>query len=709
MFALYGMLYSQQANIDLDVTATSKKGPNEPEVSYNGNSGKIQNVHPKPILSNAEDIYTVIPNDGGSSQNGRAPMGGRRYIRTVYLVKPSEMAAFGTGGDVIKNLVWEYLTNNLNFGQDIPTRCDSLKIWMQNTTDVTNTKSTNWVTATTGMTLVYNGNYVIPSGEYGQLIVVNMGGPGTSTMTTAAGQGLYIAFEYTNNSPGLISSVVSGANVTCNYQGLAAGCLTGQSQTAHVATMGASNFRPVTHLGKGSEPIYTDVASIGGIYGLREALVCPCPDSNKITVIVDHLRRAVTDTLTVTTQVINVAGGGVKATWTDVIISDTIRNYYLNYSYLKSSDDDKADSIVASVTTGISSNENVLFNNAGFEFKYSRLNTNSYYNNVNLFAFGGVGPGAANRELAARFHTPCEIKLTSVDYGFFTTTSNAGYQIKIYAGGNAPGNVIYTSPALLSGPNTGVEKDTSHYFPTALTIPAGDYYVSLVQTTGTNPGFAYYGEAPIRQNCFYLYNGTTWIEMSTVPANVFNVRMIAHTALSLNIGAYLEGFFDGNTMIADTVVVVAHSMTSPYAVVDVAAAEVNSSGIGTFSFTKLNSDSCYLYAAKHRNHIQTWSHLVCENIDICGETFDFRSASSQTYSDNVKFIPGSPGGWAFYGGEVIQDATVDLSDITAIFNDAAVFTGGYVISDANGDQFVDISDINIAFNNSTNFVSEIAP
>lgn len=713
LFVSSSSLYSQD-NIDLDLSRKEKSKSQLETKDFIKNTSNIPASRNNMHLPNtdATSLIAAIPNDGGSSQNGRAPMGGRRFIRTVYLIKPSEMAAFGTGGDLITHIAWEYLTNNLNFGQNIPTKCDSLKIWFQNTTDVTNTKSTSWATAVTGMTLVYNGNYVLPSGEFGQFGTVNLGGTGTSPFTSAAGNGLYVAFEYTNNAPGRIAALTSSANITCNYQGLVSGCLTGQSQISHAATMGASSFRPVTYLGKGSPAdVFVDVANVAGIYLPNQSLICPCPDTNKLSVVVDHLRFGVIDTLFVNTRVLNLNGGAVKEEWNDMIITnDSVRNYYLYHNYLKDGDTKKVDSIVVTIDTILG--ENVLYNNAAYTLKYSTLNTVSYFDNINLFAFGGVGPGL-NGEIAARFQTSCPIKLCAVQHGFLSATSNVPYQIKIYSGGNGSGNLVYTSPPLLSGPNVSpaVEKDTIHYLTSPVTIPAGDYYVSMVQTSATNPGFAYYGESPIRQNVYYFWNGTVWTEFSSVPTNAFNVKIIPHTTLQLQISMWLEGFFNGTSMTGDTIKAIARSL-STLEPIDTAIAYVGSTGIGNFDFCKLNNDSCYIYQLRHRNHIQTWSHQACEMIDICGKNYNFQSNITSAYGNNMIFITADnsgAGGYGFYTSDVNQDDVVDGADCSDIDNDASNFASGYLVTDVNGDEAVEGVDLAYCDNNSSNFIAAAIP
>ncbi|MCB0728565.1 MAG: hypothetical protein KDD00_13975 [Ignavibacteriae bacterium] len=65
--------------------------------------------------------------------------------------------------------------------------------------------------------------------------------------------------------------------------------------------------------------------------------------------------------------------------------------------------------------------------------------------------------------------------------------------------------------------------------------------------------------------------------------------------------------------------------------------------------------------------------------------------------------------YCFFGGEVIKDGVVDLSDIVQAGNDATTFESGYTNSDVNGDMLVDLSDVVFVQNNSTQFVTSITP
>lgn len=183
------------------------------------------------------DYYDAIVSDNSTSGNMRAPHGLFRYGRGVILIKPTEMAASGiVNGNVINAIAFNYLV-----GQDVATS-GSLILYLQNTTDVTNTKSTTWATAISGMTTVSNATFNIPNTAGNVYIPFSGGSPFTYT-----GSGVYVAFDFQNPS-GAVPAV--GATVDCNSTGLSGGFKGAQSNTAAQTTIAASNFRPAIKLGK---------------------------------------------------------------------------------------------------------------------------------------------------------------------------------------------------------------------------------------------------------------------------------------------------------------------------------------------------------------------------------------------------------------------------------------------------------------------------
>lgn len=186
--------------------------------------------------SQETQYYNALPNNGSTSGNSRAPQGLQRYSRTVYIITATEMASSGlVNGDIINSIGFNYST-----AQDIPTTGNFI-VYLENTSDVTNTKSTTWSTAISGMTTVSNSSVTIPS-QVGQ---VNFPFSGGSSFTYTGGS-IYVAFEYQNPS----SAVASTANVALCSTTLTNGLKSGQSTTALPTTIAASNWRPETYLGK---------------------------------------------------------------------------------------------------------------------------------------------------------------------------------------------------------------------------------------------------------------------------------------------------------------------------------------------------------------------------------------------------------------------------------------------------------------------------
>src|SRR5262245_32593534 len=90
--------------------------------------------------------FTVLPNDNSTSGNERCPMLRNRFGRSIYLITAAELAANGlVSGSAITGIGWNYQT-----AQGV-SAATPLIVYLQNTADVTNTKSTTWATAITGM------------------------------------------------------------------------------------------------------------------------------------------------------------------------------------------------------------------------------------------------------------------------------------------------------------------------------------------------------------------------------------------------------------------------------------------------------------------------------------------------------------------------------------------------------------------------------
>jgi photosystem II stability/assembly factor-like uncharacterized protein len=179
----------------------------------------------------------------------------------------------------------------------------------------------------------------------------------------------------------------------------------------------------------------------------------------------------------------------------------------------------------------------------------------------------------------------------------------------------------------------------------------------------------------------------------------------APATISLNLKVGIQGLWNGTTQVADTVKCHLRSSVSPYSEIGVAAAVVNSSGNGTFTFSAVPSGSYYIEVTQ-RNSIETWSKLPQAFVLGGSYNYDFTTSAAQAYGNNLVLKSGR---YCDYSGDVNQDGFVNLTDVISTFNASSVFTSGYAVTDINGDLIVDLSDITIAFNNSNIFVQKSTP
>jgi len=178
----------------------------------------------------------------------------------------------------------------------------------------------------------------------------------------------------------------------------------------------------------------------------------------------------------------------------------------------------------------------------------------------------------------------------------------------------------------------------------------------------------------------------------------------------LNLTVLIQGFYNSssNALILDTVKVYVRNSTSPFAIIDSSKAYLNAGGQAAVYFTNVSNGVNYYLEVRHRNSIHTWSKTV--QIFTGGVmNYDFTTAASKAFGDNMLQVDSSPNEFAIYGGDVNQDETVDLTDVLLTYNDANTFTTGYAVTDLNGDSQTDLTDVILAYNNSAGFVAAVKP
>lgn len=184
------------------------------------------------------------------------------------------------------------------------------------------------------------------------------------------------------------------------------------------------------------------------------------------------------------------------------------------------------------------------------------------------------------------------------------------------------------------------------------------------------------------------------------------------TVGTLDVSVIMEGFYDpaaNNMRLSDIATAYFRNSTSPYAIVDSSTALINATTF-TGSFLMDNAPTgTYYIVVKHRNTIETWSAGTISYTQPSTVSYNFTTAASQAFGNNMVQVDDSPLRFGIFSGDVTQDGIVDGSDAAIIDNDAFNFVTGYVPSDLTGDGIVDGSDAAIADNNAANFVSVIRP
>ncbi|OIP00875.1 MAG: hypothetical protein AUJ98_06245 [Bacteroidetes bacterium CG2_30_33_31] len=457
-------------------------------------------------IAQATLIHTA-PSVFNGTSGSRAPNGtsAHAYFRAVTIVKASELSSGIPNNTSIKSFGFVYNTgaSTSNSG--------TLNIYLVNTTDTTNLKSTTWATAITGMTLVYSGTYTVPATVGVSTVDVTLTTPYTYT-----GAGLYLAYDW--NSTG--SYATTGAIYQCNTNIPSAVKMATSATTAPTALSSSSSFRPLFRFGF-NNPYSTDAAVVEA-YTLGKL---PIPFGNPYNVSA-VIKNQGSDTLFGRKSYLNISGAN---TYSDSVSIDTL----LPGNQRLVSFGNFIPTIVGanSVVVSLPSDQN---NTNNSKTKSTTTTLNSYSYAQGSTPAGGVGFNGATGDFVAKFTTNIQKSLNQVDVNF--TSSGNSFQIGVWnkdAFGN-PDSLLYTSPTYIS--STGVYTVLIN---PPVVIPAGSFFVGVRQLGTTNIGFAYQTESPIRGSSFYYAAPTgdsVWNDFA--PDNAFRFMIEPKFALPNDVGVY---------------------------------------------------------------------------------------------------------------------------------------------------------------------------
>ncbi|MCC7029167.1 MAG: DNRLRE domain-containing protein, partial [Chitinophagaceae bacterium] len=450
-------------------------------------------------LTSLTDVFsqcaTTIIASGGTSGTARCPMTRYRNARSHYLITAAEMTAAGFGpGNSIDGISWNYATAPTISG------IGNLKVYLENTADVANIKGNNFATAIVPMTMAHSAPVTLPAAA-GFFNITFSGG----TPFTYSGGGVYVAFDW-DYCAGTLDAV---GVVSCNTA-LASGLqgLQNAGACAVLTGLAASAFRPDTRF---ISTVVNDVKA-DYIYTIGEMPLTFAPN---------HVVQA---------RVVN--------------RSNTVfTNYNVNLDILGANSFSNVQTIgtlgacaTATVTFPPFTPASIGIDTVRITLPADNNNANNkkdvlqtVSNNRYSYRYGGeapvtgVGVNAATGVISARFATNTPLTLTDVNVQFNST--GQPYKIAIY-----PDNL--GTPALVPLYIDATDRITTNLpaadqtLTTPVTVPAGNFYVTIHQTGLTNMGVIYAAEAPLRTGTFHYASPAppaSWLDLA--PANGFRTLL----------------------------------------------------------------------------------------------------------------------------------------------------------------------------------------
>lgn len=443
------------------------------------------------LLLFATDVFagcpiTALPNNGGNSGFARCPSTRYRKAQSVYIITAAELAANGMiSGQNITSIGWNYLTAPVTAGTG------TLVVYLQNTTDVTNLKSTAWATAITGMTTVHNAATLLPGTAGAFDFTLSGGSPFTYT-----GGGLYVAFDWCYLSPNPLSTT---AAVSCNNT-LANGLLGLQNTTATVCTpltpTAGSAFRPETRFTQTGLNIDAKVDLIYTYGSLPNVFTAGHQMQARIT-----------------------NNGNTSLTSYPVTLSITGANSFSDVQNITLAPCSSTTVTFNGFTPSATGTNTVVVSVPSDDNNANNSQTLSQPVTSNLYSYkysapitGGVGFGAGVfGAFVSRFNSASAAQINEVKVDFQAVTAGTVRDIRIGVWGDnvgVPGTLLYSSPSVIS---ISTAAQTA-FIPISPTVSVtGTFYVGIIQETSStgNIAFSYQTENPSRFGTFFFANSLT--------------------------------------------------------------------------------------------------------------------------------------------------------------------------------------------------------
>lgn len=432
------------------------------------------------LMAQAMAIFEAPQNNITTTQL-RAPNGlsSSAYMRACALVLQTELGYIPNG------------TTLTTFGFTMSTGSSvsaatsgNFTLYLQNTTDVTYNKGTNWATIPTGMTSCFANVMTIPLSASSTSILITL-----STPYVYTGGGLYVAYDWYSAGP----YSTTPATYWAENSVFTAGCASSVSATGAPGTLTTTNFRPAFLFGF-NNPYSNEVTvyaieapgRIAGTIGTPHTVSAWVKNQSTVPLTNISVTAAATGANTYNNvQVISSLAAGASTYVTfgpfnpTLPGTQTITVFTGNDQYNPNNPKSYLQEVTCDIAGTGPAVSGYSFNSVGFNTGAGIISTP--YNNVNTNTLVGMR-GAVSTNTASVGNTVYGVLLNAA--GSILATSN---------------NVVITSAML------GTFINFTFPTPTVLS-PATTYYLGFAQTANTTLGYfpaGTYGSNYLQPNLYY--------------------------------------------------------------------------------------------------------------------------------------------------------------------------------------------------------------
>lgn len=406
------------------------------------------------------NFYTRAP-FGVTTTQVRAPNGisGYAYLRACALVLQSELTNISVTNNTITAFGF-----TLSAGTNTSTPpVGNFTVYLQNTSDVTYQKGTNWSTIITGMTEVYASTMTVPGSAGTASVSLTL-----STPFVYTGGGIYVAYDWYSAGP------YSGTPATYWAEGstLVPGCASGNSASSAPTSLGTTAFRPNYLFG--TPNTLTNEVSVTGLDAIG------------------RLAGSLTTTNVVTTTIRN--GSGITMNNIPISLNVSGANPFTNTITVSSLASGASTTVTFPVMTPTNSGVNSLTvsvpsdqNNTNNSMTYTQsITCNEWALNPAgvSYTLGSLGFNTGTGIVGVTYTNPVTSTLSALRLGISNEVNTPGGVINGVLL-NSAGSVLATTNTLTITNSMLGTFQTFSFSPSQVLSPNTQYYLGIAQNTHT--------------------------------------------------------------------------------------------------------------------------------------------------------------------------------------------------------------------------------